>query len=119
MLIRVSARASGPPGQACGPRPKARCSLALGRSIRNRSGSSKRRGSRPAAPLSTMTVEPAGMSTPPTVAPVRASRKSPFTGLSIAQALLDEVRDVAAVLPEASLDVGVVPDGLQRGCRAA
>ena len=30
MLIRVSARAKGPPGQACGPRPNAKCSLAFG-----------------------------------------------------------------------------------------
>ena len=33
----------------------------------------------------------------------------------VAQALLDEVRDAAAVLAEATLDVGVVPDRLQRG----
>ena len=39
MLMRVSARASGPPGQAWGPRPKARCSLAFARSIWNSAGS--------------------------------------------------------------------------------
>ena len=32
MLTRVSIRASGPPGQLCGPRPKARCSRELARS---------------------------------------------------------------------------------------
>ena len=68
MLMRASARASGPPGQAWGPRPKARCSLAFSRSMWNSAGSSKRRGSRPAAPLTTITVVPAGISTPPTVA---------------------------------------------------
>ena len=47
-----------------------------------RVGSSNRRGSRLAAPLSTMTQVPAGISTPPTVVARRASRKSPLTGLS-------------------------------------
>ena len=50
--------------------------------MRNSSGSSKRRGSRPAAPFSTITHVPAGMSTPPTVTGVRDRRKSPLTGLS-------------------------------------
>ena len=71
------------PGQLWTPRPKARCSRASARSTRNSVGSSKWRGSRFAAPLSTISVAPAGMSTPATVVGRRASRKSPFTGASI------------------------------------
>ena len=60
MLTRPSARAKGPPGQAWTPRPKAMCTLALGRSIRNSAGHSNCRGSRLAAPFSSMTGVPAG-----------------------------------------------------------
>ena len=86
MLIRPSARASGPPGQEWAPRPNARCSLAFLRSTLKSAGSSNRRGSRLAAPLSSMTGVPGAMSTPPTLTARRASRKSAFTGLSIRSA---------------------------------
>ena len=59
-LTRPSARASGPPGQEWAPRPNAMCACALARSMRNSAGHSKRRGSRLAAPFSSMTGVPAG-----------------------------------------------------------
>ena len=86
MLMRPSARASGAPGHEWMPRPNAMCSLVFGRSTRNSAGHSNRRGSRFAAPLSSITGVPAAMSTPPIVVARRASRKSAFTGLSIRSA---------------------------------
>ena len=115
MLMRASARASGPPGQAWGPRPKARCSLALSRSTRNSSGSSNRRGSRPAAPLTTMTVVPAGISTPPDRGGGAAEPEVTLDRALHPQDLLHEVRDAGAVLSEQLLQVRTLTDQLERG----
>ena len=86
MLMRASARARGPPGQECTPRPKAMCDWAFSRSRRNSAGHSKRRGSRLAAPLRSITGVPAAMSTPATVVDRVVRRKSVFTGLSMRSA---------------------------------
>ncbi len=76
------------PGRAarrgrCGDRARRRAwARALSRSRWNSAGHSKRRGSRLAAPFSSITGVPAGISTPPIVVERRARRKSVFTGLS-------------------------------------
>ncbi len=82
-LTRPSARARGPPGQVWLPRPKAMWARELCRSTRNSAGHSKRRGSRLAAPFSSITGVPAAMSIPPMDVERRARRKSAFTGLSM------------------------------------
>ena len=115
MLTRVSMRASGPPGQLWTPRPKARCSRALPRSTRNSAGSSKRRGSRLAAPLSTIRVAPAGMSTPATVVRPPGEPEVAFDRGLDAERLLDEVRDELTPLPEELLQVRTLADELQGG----
>ena len=75
-----------PAGAGVGAASEGDVLLAFGRSSRNSAGHSNRRGSRLAAPLSSITGVPAGMSTPPTVVARRARRKSAFTGLSMRSA---------------------------------
>ena len=100
-LIRPSARASGPPGQEWTPRPKARWDWAFSRSTRNSAGHSKRRGSRLAAPLSSITGVPAAMSTPPMRRrPLRHAEVGLHRALD-PQGLLEEARDEVAVAREA------------------
>ena len=114
-LTRPSARASGPPGQEWAPRPKAMWACALGRSMRNSAGHSNRRGSRLAAPLSSITGVPAGMSTPPIG---RRAAGEAEVGLHRAldpQHLLEEVRDAVAVGAQLVLQLGVLGEVLQRG----
>ncbi|CNH69169.1 Uncharacterised protein [Mycobacterium tuberculosis] len=82
MVTRPSIRASGPPGQLCAPRANATFCRALGRSARSSAGQSKWRGSRLAAPGSSITVVPAASSTPPSVVATRVNRKSLLIGLS-------------------------------------
>ena len=114
MLIRPSARARGPPGQEWAPRPKATWDWALGRSARNSAGHSNCRGSRLAAPLSSMTGVPAAISTPPTDVVRRARRKSAFTGLSIRSTSSRKPGIRVAVGPQLVLQLGVLGQVLQR-----
>ena len=79
------------------------------RSTRNSVGFSKRRGSRLAAPLSTMTVVPAGMSTPPTVVGPPGQPEVALDRALHAQALLDEVRDALAVARSSCCRSGFSP----------
>ena len=114
---RVSARANGAPG-SCGCR--GRTQGAGGRSCapgRTSSGSSNRRGSRLAAPLTTITVVPAASASSPTVVGTRDSRKSPLTGLSMRRHSSMKFGKQAAVVAEPPLDVGAVADHLQRGAQ--
>lgn len=71
-----------PPGQLCTPRANATFWRAFGRSTRSSAGQSKWVGSRFAAPGSSITVVPAGNSTPPSVVATRVNRKSLLIGLS-------------------------------------
>ncbi len=115
MLTRPSARAKGPPGQEWTPRPKAMWDWALGRSTRNSAGHSKCRGSRLAAPLSSMTGVPAAISTS---ADRRRAAGEPEVGLHRAldpQHLFEEVGDPVAVGPQLVLQLGVLGQVLQRG----
>ena len=114
MLIRPSARASGPPGQEWTPRPKAMWAWALGRSMRNSAGHSNRRGSRLAAPLSSMTGVPAAMSTPPIDVVRRARRKSAFTGLSTRSTSSRKSGIRSRVGPQLVLQLRVLGQVLQR-----
>ena len=77
-----SARASGAPTHVWIPNPNPRWSRPSARSRRNSAGDSNWRGSRFAAPLCTITVVPAGMSTSPTFVATRDNRNSPWIGLS-------------------------------------
>ena len=82
MLTRASARASGAPGHVWTPWPNAMCCRAFARSTSNSSGRSKRRGSRFAAPLSTITVVPGGDVDAADGRRDACKRKSPLIGLS-------------------------------------
>ena len=113
-LIRPSARASGAPGHACGPRPKATWVRAFSRSPWNSAGHSNRRGSRFAAPFSSITGVPAGMSTPPIVVDRRTRRKSHFTGLSSRSTSSRNDGDPLVVRPQLVLHLGVLGQLLQR-----
>ena len=117
--MRPSARASGAPGQVWAPWPNARWWRALARSTWNSAGCSKRLGSRFAAPLTTMTVVPAAISTPPSSVVTRASRKSPFTGLSMRRHSSTKFGMSCAVLAEQLLELLVLADALQRRAEEA
>ena len=119
MLMRPSARARGPPGQEWAPRPKARCSLALGRSTRNSAGHSNRRGSRLAAPFSSMTGVPGAMSTPPTRGRPPGQSEIGLHRALDPQRLLDEVGDALPVGPELVLEVRILGQVLERGGQQA
>ena len=118
MLTRPSARANGPPGQEWAPRPKAMCSLALGRSSRNSAGHSNRRGSRLAAPLRSITGVPGAISTPPTDVGAPGQAEVGLDRALDAQRLLDEVGDALAVGPQLVLELGVLGRGTSGRRRA-
>ena len=102
-------------GSGCRARTRGAGGRSPGRR-RTSSGSSNWRGSRLAAPLSTITVVPAGRSTPPDRRRARGdSRKSPLTGLSNRSDLLDEVRDAVALVAEQLLELGALADEPERG----
>ena len=114
MLMRPSApQRQRAPGQEWAPRPKATWDWTLGRSARNSRGTRSRRGSRLAAPFSSMTGVPAVISTPPMEVVRRASRKSVFTGLSTRKDLFEEVGDPVAVCPQLVLELRVLGQVLQ------
>ena len=66
-----------------------------------------------------MTVVPAGMVTPPTSVVTRASRKSPFTGLSMRRHSSTKFGIELTVLAQELLEVVIVADALQRGAEEA
>jgi len=66
-----------------------------------------------AAPGNSMTVVPIGMSTPATVAALRANRKSLLIGLFHPQHLLDEIGDAVAVAAQRVLKFGPQREQLQ------
>ena len=122
MLMRPSARASGPPGHEWAPRPNAMWSNVFARSTRNSAGHSKRRGSRFAAPLSSITGVPASMRTPPTFGGPAGETEVGLHRALDAQRLLDEVGDAVAVLAQLVLELRVLGEVLQgsgeeAGCR--
>ena len=90
------------PAQVWIPWPKAMCWRPLGRSSRSSSGSSNSRGSRLAAPGSTITVLPAGISVPPMAVGTRREPEGPLDGALEAEHLLDEHRNEGSVAPGAA-----------------
>ena len=113
-LTRPSARASGPPGQVWLPRPKAMWALALGRSTRNSAGHSKRRGSRLAAPFSSITGVPAAIVDPADGGRAAGQAEVGLHRALDAQRLFDEVRDQLRVGPELVLQLRALGQVLQR-----
>ena len=114
-LTRASARASGAPGHVWTPWPNAMCCRAFARSTSNSSGFSKRRGSRLAAPFSTITVVPAGMSTPRERARDARQPEVTLDRALEAQRLLDEVGDAVAFVAQQLLQVRPFAEEQERG----
>ena len=68
-----------------------------------------------AAPLSTISVAPAGMSTPATVVRRRASRKSPLTGASMRSVSSTKLGMSSRLLPQQPLQLRSLGDELEGG----
>ena len=100
---RVGATAEGDVGLGVGP-----VGVELG-------GALEPPGSRLAAPLSSMTGVPAGMSTPPNVVVRRARRKSAFTGLSIRSTSSRKSGIRSRSARSSSCSVGVLGEHLEGG----
>ena len=115
MVIRPSARASGAPGQVCGPWPNARCWRAFGALDLEVGGMLEASGIAVGGPVDD---HDRGAGRDLHATELRRHAGEPEVALHRAldtQALLDEVRDVLAVLAQQLLELRVVAEALQRG----